>query len=633
MSKKIARKYKGQEHDPIAQRTLDLQMNNLMRLNEQAKKKQAYQESTKLRGGGEIEESLLAAQRYQESRFNPNAVSPAGAVGVAQFMPHVWEGLQKQGVLESYHDPRNPSHAMQAQRYLMGTLMSRFNGDVEKALAAYNWGEGNLGKAITKHGDAWKEHLPKETSDYIQRVLDYQKKGVSDEGLYKPPKGELPLVKPEPGDSSESTQYQTPMKMKYGGFRDKMPGGGMLPLVSSLTSKPMLDQLGQYMVSDVIAQQDRNSQAALTRLGTNPNNVQVSNLSQALAPHIGQLGFRQSATVLNNLPPALNAYAQRTFPSSSGQYAPSLTSTTNSIPLRQSMTSQTNSISKDPLAPDYSTPPPVEADVADPVFMKSKQMASFVKGATGSENSPQGGIFAGLTKGDKFGIASQMPALGFSVIKGLQRPQKFAPILNANEGDIRRQQADRERLLRDNSASINRITRERRAAEGQIDNALSGPAREAFRANIFRQAATAKGEVEANTRRELADAKSRTISELDSLGRQTALARERARSLDIASQGNKDKQLANAASQSGNLLATIGKAYNQKERNEFFLRLAQTNDFFFNTKTGSWDYKRLTSKLEGDMGADGLRTYLGLPESSTQQEVEKALTQYFQTNS
>jgi soluble lytic murein transglycosylase-like protein len=67
-----------------------------------------------------------------ESNFNPAAVSPAGAQGIAQFMP---------GTAAAYGlaDPFDPAQAIDAQARLMADLMGQF-GRVELALAAYNAG-------------------------------------------------------------------------------------------------------------------------------------------------------------------------------------------------------------------------------------------------------------------------------------------------------------------------------------------------------------------------------------------------------------------------------------------------------------------------------------------------------------
>jgi hypothetical protein len=81
-----------------------------------------------------VSAQLLAAQLYAESNFNPFARSPAGAEGIAQFMPGTAEAI---GLL----DPFDPDASINAQAHLMRDLLGRF-GSVPLALAAYNAGPG-----------------------------------------------------------------------------------------------------------------------------------------------------------------------------------------------------------------------------------------------------------------------------------------------------------------------------------------------------------------------------------------------------------------------------------------------------------------------------------------------------------
>jgi soluble lytic murein transglycosylase-like protein len=76
--------------------------------------------------------ALLVAQLYAESNFNPFAESPAGAQGIAQFMP---------GTARTYglSNPFDPASSIDAQAHLMRDLLRRF-ASVPLALAAYNAG-------------------------------------------------------------------------------------------------------------------------------------------------------------------------------------------------------------------------------------------------------------------------------------------------------------------------------------------------------------------------------------------------------------------------------------------------------------------------------------------------------------
>lgn len=80
---------------------------------------------------------LLNRMAYQESRYNASAVSPAGAVGLMQFMPAT---AAQFGI-----DPSNPFASIDAAGQYMAQLYNRFK-DWKLAIAAYNAGPGNVVK-------------------------------------------------------------------------------------------------------------------------------------------------------------------------------------------------------------------------------------------------------------------------------------------------------------------------------------------------------------------------------------------------------------------------------------------------------------------------------------------------------
>ncbi len=106
---------------------------------------------------------LFVRQIQQESGFNPNAVSSAGAIGIAQFMPQTAASL---GV-----NPWNPYAALRAAARLMASYVKWYGGDYAKALAAYNAGSGWVGRAVAHCGVQWRVCLPVETQRYISLIL------------------------------------------------------------------------------------------------------------------------------------------------------------------------------------------------------------------------------------------------------------------------------------------------------------------------------------------------------------------------------------------------------------------------------------------------------------------------------
>lgn len=102
-------------------------------------------------------------QINQESGFNPAAVSPAGAVGIAQFLPSTAAGL---GI-----DPWNPIQALRGAAQLMARYAQTYGGDYAKALAAYNGGSGTVQYAVNNCGTNWLNCLPSETRHYIFVIM------------------------------------------------------------------------------------------------------------------------------------------------------------------------------------------------------------------------------------------------------------------------------------------------------------------------------------------------------------------------------------------------------------------------------------------------------------------------------
>jgi soluble lytic murein transglycosylase-like protein len=100
-----------------------------------------------------IDPALLDAQAYQESRYNPNALSPKGAIGVMQLMPFNAKGI----------DPYNPDQNIERGASMMAGLLKKYHGDTSLALAAFNAGESRVDRA---------GGIPRiaETQDYVGSI-------------------------------------------------------------------------------------------------------------------------------------------------------------------------------------------------------------------------------------------------------------------------------------------------------------------------------------------------------------------------------------------------------------------------------------------------------------------------------
>lgn len=128
---------------------------------------------------------LLKAQAMQESRLKPDVVSRRGAQGLAQFMPRTWAEEGIDGDKDGDKDSFSPADAIATQASYMRKLLSLYNYDVLTALAAYNWGMGNIRKHLKRHGHLVRWRLPRETRDYLKKIekflaeLKQEQKGES----------------------------------------------------------------------------------------------------------------------------------------------------------------------------------------------------------------------------------------------------------------------------------------------------------------------------------------------------------------------------------------------------------------------------------------------------------------------
>ena len=112
-----------------------------------------------------VDVDVLRGIAYAESRFNPDIISgkvksPAGAIGLMQFMP---ETAKEYGI-----DPTDPVQAIIGGAAYLRKSLDKFDGDYERAVASYNWGPNR--KAYDS--EDWASKAPAETQKYLMTVFD-----------------------------------------------------------------------------------------------------------------------------------------------------------------------------------------------------------------------------------------------------------------------------------------------------------------------------------------------------------------------------------------------------------------------------------------------------------------------------
>lgn len=107
-----------------------------------------------------LDPNFLARLLWKESRFEPGAVSPAGAIGIAQFIPSTAD-------LYDLDDPFNPALAIGRAAWYLRYLTDMF-GNIGMAAIAYNGGENRAARFLAK-----QTVLPYETQDYVEAITGF----------------------------------------------------------------------------------------------------------------------------------------------------------------------------------------------------------------------------------------------------------------------------------------------------------------------------------------------------------------------------------------------------------------------------------------------------------------------------
>jgi hypothetical protein len=124
---------------------------------------------------GEVDKNLMPKLKKQETgnrHIDPTTMqlikSSKGAEGVTQVMPAT--GIDPGYGVKPLQNNSEQEFTRFSTDYIKA-MLKEFDGDTEKALAAYNWGPVVLKAHIKKHGDKWKEKLPSETKNYVASIM------------------------------------------------------------------------------------------------------------------------------------------------------------------------------------------------------------------------------------------------------------------------------------------------------------------------------------------------------------------------------------------------------------------------------------------------------------------------------
>ena len=163
----------------------------------------------------DLDPYFVAAIIREESQFQPEALSPAGARGVMQVMPATGEWVARMANIPAFNRSRlfEPDTVINIGAWYLSHLMKRFRGDVLLVIAAYNAGPEAVAGWLDREGnaqeqDAFVESIPySETRGYVKKVLRnfaeykriYGKGGTTlPASLPRTPVREGQIAKPDP---------------------------------------------------------------------------------------------------------------------------------------------------------------------------------------------------------------------------------------------------------------------------------------------------------------------------------------------------------------------------------------------------------------------------------------------------
>jgi soluble lytic murein transglycosylase len=124
----------------------------------------------------DVDPALVAAVIFQESRFNPRAVSPMGAKGLMQFMPGTAATMAKETGRWPNYDIFDPETSVEFGAAHIRDLLVKYSGDVDRALAGYNAGTGTVDSWVRRNifQKIIQSDSKGETVNYVRKEKKYQ---------------------------------------------------------------------------------------------------------------------------------------------------------------------------------------------------------------------------------------------------------------------------------------------------------------------------------------------------------------------------------------------------------------------------------------------------------------------------
>lgn len=247
----------------------------------------------------------LALLPYIESAFNPQAVSSAKAAGMWQFMPATGSYFDlKQNAFRD--DRRDVLASTRAALDYLQKLYGMF-GDWHLALAAYNWGEGSVGRAIARNqrqglGTSYTElNMPAETRMYVPK-LQAVKNIVANPAAFR---AELPLIENHPYFQTVdiTNDIDVSLVASLAGIREEdfraLNPSFNKPVIMAAGTPQILLPWDNAKVFERNLQARREGQYASWTVWTAPSTMTVADAAQRTGMS------EQDLRTLNNIPPRM----------------------------------------------------------------------------------------------------------------------------------------------------------------------------------------------------------------------------------------------------------------------------------------------------------------------------------------